>query len=274
MSTIATIDPRTTSIDPRTTSSRGISPARVLRSEWIKLRSLRSSWLTVGAAIATMIITSLAIALTSASATQVEGNMAAPEAPLQGWMLAQLIVGVLGALVVTSEYGTGMIRSTFAAVPKRLPVLGAKTVVFGLVALITMTATAFAAFFVGQAILAGEPQAASINDPGVLRAVAGTGAYLALTGLLGTALGWILRSTAATIGVLTALLLVVPTLVLLLPAGIQDIASYLPSNAGQALITTAPDGALLGPWAGLGVLSAWIAGTLAVAAVLVRRRDV
>ncbi len=263
-----------TAIHPRATSSPGINPARVLRSEWIKLRSLRSSWLTVGAAVATMVAAALIVALTSAAATEVEADMATPEAPLQGWMLAQLIVGVLGVLVVTSEYGTGMVRSTFAAVPKRLPVLGAKTAVFGLVALITMTATAFVAFFVGQAILAGEPQAASLDDPGVLRAVAGTGVYLALAGLFGSALGWIIRSTAGTIGTLTAILLVVPSLVLLLPASIQDVAAYLPSNAGQALLTSGADDALLGPWAGLGVLAAWVVGTLVVAAVLVRRRDV
>ena len=144
----------------------------------------------------------------------------------------------------------------------------------GLVALITMTAAAFGSFQVAQVILAGEATEASLGDPGVLRAVAGTGVYLALMGLLGSALGWIIRSTAGTIGALTAIVLVIPPLVGLLPAAVQDAAQFLPSNAGLAFITSAPSDTLLGPWAGLGVLSVWVVGTLAVAAVLLRRRDV
>lgn len=249
---------------------------RVLRSEWIKLSTLRSSRLALLGAVAAMLATALVVAFTTNTAAPgtLEADSALPEASLQGFLLAQLVVGVLGALFVSGEYGTGMVRATFAAVPRRLPVLGAKAVVVGAVTLAAMTVAAFASFGAAQLVLAGGPLEASLADDGVLRAVAGTGAYLAVVALIGTGLGWILRSTASAIGTLTALLLVVPSLAPLLPAGLEDVlARLLPSTAGQALMSTVPDGPL-SPLAGLGVLVAWAAGTLLAAAVLLRRRDV
>ncbi len=256
-----------------TTRSPRLDPADLLRAEWIKLRSLRSSRLTVAAASVTVLAIAISIAISVASSEQVQPELATPEAPLGGYLLAQLILGVLGALLVTGEYASGMIRATFAAVPSRLPVLVAKTIVFGLATLAAMSATALVAFLAAQGIIGGD-RAASLADPGVMRSVAGVGAYLAFAGLLGSALGWILRTTAAAIGSLTGLLLLLPTLALLLPTSVQEtVIRFLPSNAGEAIIATVPEATLLGPWAGLGVLALWLVGALGLAAVLVRRRD-
>jgi hypothetical protein len=167
-----------------------------------------------------------------------------------------------------------MIRSTFAAVPRRLPVLGAKSVVFGLVALVTMTVSSFVTFFAAQAVLSGEGREASLSDPGALRAVVGVGVLLALIGLLGGALGWILRSTAGAISTLVGLLLLLPVLFQLLPGSVStSVGKYLPSEAGGAFVTSTQTPDTLAPWAGLGVLAMWVVAALVAAVVLERRRD-
>lgn len=249
---------------------------RIVRSEWIKFRTLRSSWYTLAAAVAAMIVTGLVIGYTTSTSdwSTLEADLTAPSAPLQGYFLAQLLIGVLGVLFVTGEYGTGMIRSTFAAVPRRLPVLGAKTAVFAALALVSMTAASFAAFFGAQLFLGPDGHAASLSDPGVLRSVAGVGVYLTLVALLGGALGWIIRSTAGAIGALVALLLVVPSLVPLLPGSLgTTISQYLPSTAGEAFFASVRTEDMLAPWTGLGVLALWVTGALVAAAIVLRRRD-
>ena len=132
-----------------------VTPGRILNSEWIKFRTLRSSWLTLLGAVVAMVATGLVVGyVTSTSAwATLDGEATFASATVRGYLLTQLIVGVLGVLFVTSEYGTGMIRSTFAAVPRRLHVLAAKTVVFSTVALVSMTLASFAAFFGGQIFL-------------------------------------------------------------------------------------------------------------------------
>lgn len=246
---------------------------RVVRAEWIKLRTLRSSWLGLAAAALMLLAFAAIFAYTTSTATSVAPEDALPESPLQGYLLVQLIIGVLGASFVTSEYATGMIKATFAAVPTRLPVLAAKAGVLGAVGVASMTVMSVLAFLLAQPILGSSSQA-SLEDGTVLRAVLGAGVYLGLVALIGTASGWIIRSTAGAIGALTALLFVVPGLATLLPESFQGVTKYLPSNAGQALMSTVPTDALLTPAVGLGVLGLWIAVPLAVAAVLVRRRDV
>lgn len=264
---------------PRVEPARAadVNLRRTIRSEWIKFRTLHSSWYTLGAAAAALIVIGLVVGyVTSTSnwaALDPEDQVAS--APLQGYLLGQLLIGVLGVLFVTGEYGTGMIRSTFAAVPRRLPVLGAKTAVFGAVALAGMTASAVVAFFGAQLFLSPDGHGSSLSDPGALRAVAGVGVYLALIGILGGALGWIVRSTAGAIGALVGILLVVPVIAQLLPGSLSTtIAKFLPSNAGDSFlaITRAPD--TLEPWTGLAVLVLWVAATLAAAVIVVRRRDV
>lgn len=195
--------------------------------------------------------------------------------PLQGYYLAQLLMGVLGVLFVTGEYSTGMARSTFAAVPRRLAVLAAKSLVYGVVALTAMVASALGAFFASQAFLSHYGHGSSLSDPGVLRAVIGTGVYLALVGLLGGAFGWIVRSTPGGISSLVGLLLVVPVILEVLPASwTHGIGKYLPAQAGASFVTSVRLPATLAPWTGLGVLVLWVALALVVAGVLLRRRDV
>jgi ABC-2 type transport system permease protein len=195
-------------------------------------------------------------------------------ASLGGYQIAQLVIGVLGVLFVTGEYATGMIRSTFAAIPRRLPVLAAKSGVFAAISVATMTVAWFAAWFLAQAFLSRHGHGSSLSDPGALRSVAGIGVYLALIGALGGALGWIVRSTAGGISALVGIMLILPVVVGLLPNGIGDATTkYLPSEAGGAFINAAHNASALSPWTGLGVLALWVAGALATATVLIRLRD-
>ena len=175
-------------------------------------------------------------------------------------------------MLVAGEYSTGMIRSTLAAVPQRLPVLWGKAIVFGGVTLVSMLVAALAAFFGGQAILG--TQGVSLFDTGVLRAVVGAAVYLTGVGLLGLALGALLRGTAAAIGALFGGMLVVPGLFPLLPSSWNDtVGPYLPSHAGESFMSVTPSAGMLGPWAGLAVFAGYIVAALAAAAILLKRRD-
>jgi ABC-type transport system involved in multi-copper enzyme maturation permease subunit len=152
-------------------------------------------------------------------------------------------------------------------------VLGAKTVVFGAVALVAMVVASFAGFFGADAFLSGYHHTFSLSEPGALRVVAGTGVYLALIGLFGLALGWILRSTAGAISTLVGILLVVPVLFSAIGSSVESIAQYLPSNAGASFISSIHATGTLSPWTGLIVLCAWVLAAFGLAAYLVRRRD-
>lgn len=177
-------------------------------------------------------------------------------------------------LFVSAEYSTGMIRSTLAAVPTRTPVLLAKALVFGVVALVAMVAAAFVAFLGAQGFLSHYGHGSSLSDSTVLRVVIGTGVYLALVGLLGGALGWIVRSTPGGISALVGLLMVLPVVFRVLPGSwAADIAEYLPSGAGGSFVSSVHAANTLTPWVGLGVLAAWVLAALAGAAVLLKRRD-
>jgi len=258
---------------------------RVALSEWTKLRTLRSTRYALLAGVATTI--GFAIIPALVNATRWNTMSAADRAgfhPLEtsliGVTVAQLAIGVLGVLVISGEYSTGMIRSTFAAVPKRLPVLWAKAGVFGLVTLVLALPSTLIAFFSAQAILRGHSLnghdiALSFSDPGVARAVIGGALYLTLIGLLGLGLGAILRNTAGGISALAAILFVLPPLTSVLPASWGDaISPYLPSNAGTAIMQTGHPAHTLAPWTGLGLLAGYTAVAIALAAIQLRRRDV
>jgi ABC-type transport system involved in multi-copper enzyme maturation permease subunit len=255
--------------------STGLSFGRIMNSELIKFRSLRSSWITLLAAVLTLFGIGLLLGWTSGkNFATLAPEDALPSGVLQGYFLGQLLIGVLGVLFVSGEYSTGMIRSTLAAVPKRLPVLLAKAVVFGGIALVTMTTAALATFLGAQVFLRHYGHGTGLTDPGVLRVVLGTGLHLALIGLLGGALGWILRNTAGAISTLVGLLLVIPVLVMTLPwQWTQDIGKYLPADAGGAFVNSFQSPNALTPGAGLAVLVAWVVGAFALAAVLLKRRD-
>jgi ABC-type transport system involved in multi-copper enzyme maturation permease subunit len=195
-------------------------------------------------------------------------------ANLAGVNFAQLAIGVLGVLVITAEYSTGMIRATFSAVPKRLPVLWGKALVFGAVAFAISLPAVFIVFFIGQAILSGQHINIGISHPGVIRALFGAALYLTVMGLLGLGLGSIVRSTAGGIAALAGIVFVLPPIIGLLPSSVSNsIDPYLPSNAGGAVWTINPDPNTLAPWAGLAVFAAYAAASIAVAALLLLRRD-
>jgi len=254
----------------------------VLRSEWIKLRSVRSSALTLLGAAFAMLAAGLVFASTISdngvgNGPGPRGGMTDPTAiSLSGVTFAQLIIGVLGVLVVSNEYSTGMIRSTLTGVPTRFPVLAAKVaVVIGSV-FPTMLAVSLGAFFGGQAIMSGGTlPTAAIGDPGVLAAVVGSAAALTGVAVMGVALGSILRSTAGAISTLFALVFLAPGLgQLLLPTSWRDdVLKYLPSNASGSFTSVTPAADALGTTAGALVFAAWVVVPLVVAAVLLRRRD-
>lgn len=255
--------------------------ANVLRSEWIKLRSVRSTYWTLLAAAAGMVglgalFTGTYVARYDTMNPIERLRFNPTSQSLGGFFLAQLAVGVLGVLVMSSEYTTGLIRATFGAVPQRRLVLAAKGAVFAAVTAAVGIAASFAAFFVGQAILSGKGLEAHLGDPGVIRSVIGAGLYLAVVGLLGLALGALVRRTAGGIAALVGVVLILPGIVTALPSSWQNtIDPYLPSYAGEAIMGAsrmAPDN-LLAPWTGLGLFCGYVAALGLVAAVALRRRD-
>jgi ABC-2 type transport system permease protein len=181
---------------------------------------------------------------------------------------------VLGVLVITSEYGTGMIRASLSAVPRRRLLLAAKTIVFLGTALLVGVASSFAAYLTFQASLSGDSLRSSIADPGVLRAVTGGGLYLAVLGLLGLGLGAILRSSAGAIAALFGVLFVPPLIMTLLPRSWQDtVGPYLPMQAGTAIYTVRHEPGFLGTWSGFGVFCLYAAIALTAGFVLINHRD-
>jgi ABC-type transport system involved in multi-copper enzyme maturation permease subunit len=201
-------------------------------------------------------------------------NSTAVSLSLFGTRFAQLALGVLGVLVTAGEYSTGMIRSTLTAVPRRLPVLWSKAVVFGLVALVAGTAGVFATFPFAGGIVSGTKAAMTLSDAGVVRSLLGAGLYLGLVAVIGTALGALLRSVAGGISVLVGALMLIPGLISLLPSTWQDnISPYLPSNAGESMFALHHDATTLSPTAGLLVFLGWTVLPLAGAAWRLARTD-
>jgi ABC-type transport system involved in multi-copper enzyme maturation permease subunit len=193
---------------------------------------------------------------------------------LSGIFLAQLAIGVLGVLLFSGEYATGMIRATFAAVPTRLPVLWAKAAVYATVTLVLMIPSVLAAFLIGQSILTSKHLQTTLSEPGVLRAVLGAALYLTVVGLLGIGLGALLRSTAAGISTLFGVLFVLPIIVRFLPSSWADpINKYLPSSAGETITHVHSDPTMLAPWTGFGLFCAYALAVLLAAAISLRRRD-
>jgi ABC-type transport system involved in multi-copper enzyme maturation permease subunit len=256
-----------------------VTQARVARSEWTKLRSVRSTrWALLATLLLIIGIGILACVVFENRWAHLSPDDRAHFQPLRaslvGVNFAQLAIGVLGVLVITAEYSTGMIRATFSAVPKRLPVLWAKSFVFAVVAFVLTLPAVLIVFFAGQAILSGQHINIGLSHPGVIRALFGAALYLMVMGLFGLGLGAITRSTAAGISSLAALIFVLPPIVGLLPTSTANaINPYLPSNAGGAVWTIHPDPNTLAPWTGLALFAGYAALSLLIAAVLLRSRD-
>jgi ABC-2 type transport system permease protein len=257
----------------------GVTQSRVVRSEWTKLRTLRSSRISLAVAFGCIVALGLIISTaTMGNWNHFDAHERASFDPvlrsIGGVYLAQLAFLVLGVLFVTGEYSTGMIRASFAAVPRRLPVLWAKLLVYVSVTLVLATVSCLLAFWGGQAIFVSHHVNVALGDPGVTRAVLGAALYLTVVSWLAVSIGSILRNTAGGIAALAGILFVLPPLMSLLPASWDNtISPYLPSNAGQALFLLHPDGPTLAPWTGFGVFCAYAAVATAAAAVLLVRRD-
>ncbi len=251
-----------------------ITLARVIASEWVKFRSLRSSRWMIGAGVAGMIVIGLIVAFnTRQLAPNIQADDTNASATLQGYYLAMYLMGALGVLCVAGEYGTGMIRSTLTAVPHRLPVVWAKALVLGVVGLITMTAASFAAFVVAQGLISHYRTGYSLGDPGVLRSVIGTGIFLTLIALFGSALGWIFRSTPGALVTFFGLVVALPVLLTVFGSAGLSIAQYSPIFAGSSFIQTKFESPSLSPWAGLLVLVAWVVVAMAVGIWRLLRQD-
>jgi ABC-type transport system involved in multi-copper enzyme maturation permease subunit len=281
MTATAPVTPARGPADPAAGRHAGF--AGLLRAEWTKIRSVRSTVWTL------VIFVVVCIGFTALIAWLTESNWFGPRAAARnirvlsdpvgfilgtGIGLGQLAIAVLGVLIITSEYSTGVIRASLLAVPRRLPVLAAKAVVFAVLLLVVTEIVAFCSFFVGSAILHAHVPVA-LGDPGVTRAVIGAGLYLTVLGLLALAIGTMIRHTAGAISTIIGVVFVLPILTSLLPSSWgAHINAYLPEQAGT-LIThthqTADD--LLSPWQGFGVLCIWTVLALAVAAYLLEHRD-
>jgi hypothetical protein len=257
-----------------------VTQLRVVLSEWIKFRSLRSTIWTL--LIAVVLSIGIGALFSGVTASQYHTFSAADKASfnpittsLNGMMFAQLAIGVLGVLLISGEYSTGMIRSSLTAVPKRLPVLWAKLGVFAAVAFAVMLVTSFVSFFLGQALLSSHHLNVSMSAPGALRSVIGAALYVTVAGMIGMTLGGLLRNTAAGISTFVAAFFVIPPLTGLLPASWSShFVQYLPSNAGEVLYGGARGLAHpLAPWTGFGVLCIYAVVLIGFAAWRLRRAD-
>ena len=277
----------TTTLSPATRSTEAasripgmkVTQVRLILSEWTKFKSLRSTNITLLVIVVLTVgmgalITGVIASQWSTAPAEVRAGFNPTFMSLSGVSIAQLAVGVLGVLLLSGEYATGMIKASLTAAPRRLPVLWAKLAVFGGVVGVVSVVSTFAAFFLGQSLLSGQGISASISDPDALRMVLGSAGYLVLVGVIGMALGGLLRNTAAGISSLVALFFVIPPLMSLLPSGWGDtIGPYLPSNAGTAFWGQAMGATTLSPAAGFAVLCGWAAVAVAAAAITLKRRD-
>jgi len=256
-----------------------VTQMRVALSEWTKLRSLRSTrWALFVTLLLTIGIGILACTVFAARWPHLSLSDRLRFHPLRislaGVNLAQLSIGVLGVLVISGEYTTGMIRSTFAAVPKRLPVLWAKAAVFAAVTFAVSLPAVLIVFFAGQSILSSQHIQIAFSHPGVARAVIGAALFLTVMGIFGLGIGAIVRHTAGGIVTLVAILFVLPPILGLLPSSWSNaINPYLPSSAADALWTITPEAHTLAPWAGFALFCGYAAAALAIAALLITRRD-
>jgi len=265
---------------PPATGRAGLAGA--LRSEFTKLRSVRSTYWTLLA----MVVVSVGIGAAisggvSANWSQMSpGDRASFDATQVSlfafFQLGQLVLAVLGALAITSEYSTGMIRTSLTAQPRRGAVYAAKAIVFAAVALVVSLVTSFIAFFLGQGLLSSTGASATLSDPNVLRAIIGSALFVTVVGLIAFAIGAIIRHTAGAITTIIAVMFVIPIIVNLLPQSWRDdMVRFMPDSAGRVLSVTIGqhNPHLWSAWPQFGVTLLYAVVLLAVGAYLFRKRD-
>ena len=257
-----------------------VTQMRVILSEWTKLHSLRSTrWSLAVAVILTIALPAIFAAVTKSHWSHMSPHDRADRHPLDialaGVNLSQLAFGVLGVLVITGEYATGMIRASFTAVPKRLPVLWAKIIVFAVVTFVLALPSVLLAFWVSQSILHNIPQLqTSLSANGIFRSVVGGALYVTLFGVFAMALGAIVRNTAGGIAALVAIFFVIPPLLNVFPTSWQNaINPWIPNSAFRSIFQLTHGSHSLSPTGGLAVSLGYVVFAIAVAAVLLVRRD-
>jgi ABC-2 type transport system permease protein len=255
----------------------------LLASEWTKIRSVRSTVWTL------LLFVVISLGLGALFTWLTVANWNGPRAAARdarvvldpvgfilgaGLGLGQLTLCVLGVLVISTEYSTGVIRASLLAVPRRLKMLTAKSVVFAALLFVVAEIVVFGSFFLGAAILHSHVPV-SLSDHNVTRAVVGSGLYLTVLGLFSLAIGAIIRHTAGAITTAIGVVFVLPILSGLLPGSWgAHINGYLPEQAGVLIGQShAASGDVLSAWEGFGVFCLWTAVLLAIAAYLLQRRD-
>jgi ABC-2 type transport system permease protein len=261
----------------RTAPSIGL--ANITRSEWTKLRSVRSTrWTSLAVLLSTVGIGAFICARWVAefhAGHESRLGFDAALTSLTGTYLAQIAVGALGVLMITSEYSTGMIRASLSAVPQQRALLAVKAGVFAAATFTGGELVSFATFSIGQAILHQAGAGLSLGDGAALRAAFGGGLYLTAVGLLGYAFGALVRNSAGALAACFGLLFASTAVLDLLPTQWRnDAIPYMPANAGSQIITTMHGRNALSPWGGIGVLICYVAVVMTVALILAGRRDV
>ena len=261
---------------PPTTGRAGFADA--VRSEFTKIRSTRSTYWTLLALI--VVTVGIGAIATAGTASHPQGitkaSLDATQQSLAGLYVGQLVIAVLGALTITSEYSTGMIRTSLSVQPRRGTLFAAKALVFAVVSLVTGLVACFASFFIGQAILSSHHLNVTLGDPNVLRAVVGGALFLTACGMLAYGLGAILRHTAAAISAAIGLLFVLTVLVQFLPHTWQNnVDKWMPAIAGSQIWVTKPTGGpdLFSAWPGFAVLAGYAAVAIIAGLVCFRTRD-
>ncbi len=258
---------------------RPYSFADVVRSEWTKFRSVRSTYWTFLVAVVLGIGLAALVSGISANHYRTDLTVRIGWDPVQRsirpeWFLAQLAFAVLGVMTVTSEYSTGMIRTSLSAVPRRLRMMLAKLLVFAVSAAVVGEIISVIAFTLGQALIHGKAPSASFSQPGVIRVVLGSGLYLVLMGLLGSAFAVLVRHAAAGIALVVGILFILPGIAQALPTSwSQPIEKYWPTNAGQQLMNIRPEPHALGAWSGLADFVLFVVVVGAISLYVLERRD-
>jgi ABC-2 type transport system permease protein len=250
-----------------------------LKSEWTKLTSVRSTYWT----LLTLVVICVGLGSLIDWAVASHWNQMHPadratfdatNQSLSMLYLGQLVIAVLGVLAITTEYSTGMIRTSLTAMPRRTTLYVAKAAVFAVVAVVVGEITSFAMYFIGQAVLHSTGHATTLSDPGVLRAVIGGGLFLTGCGLFAFGIGALIRHTAGAITLAVAIMFVVPILSGLLPQSWQNnIQKFSPISAAGRIWSTRNDSGYYGHWTEFGIFLGYVAILLVAGLVLMRRRD-
>jgi ABC-2 type transport system permease protein len=252
----------------------------VLNSEWTKIRTVSSTtWTLISAFVVTVAMGAALSALLNSQFDELPAVEQVTFDPtfvgFSGMVLGQLAMVVFGVLVVGTEYSSGMIRTSLAAVPQRGSFLFGKIAVAGVLALVVGLATSFVTFFLSQSLLGDH--STRIGADNVLRAVFGGGVYMGLIAVFSMGVATMLRSSMLSLGILMPFFFLVSRILSVVP-GARSVARYFPDQAGSKIMQVVPDAmnsdsAPYGPWAGLGIMALWVVAALVGGCLVLKKRD-